>query len=277
MALVIRAARLVAAAVCIGLGLAMIWANAISWGLEDWRTYLAAADRVAGGGGVYLWTGEPEHVYRYAPWFAYALVPLLALPRTAVDVIWSGLVVAGTLAAVYPLLRRPTLARLALAALMAGLLMRVASTGNIHPILVAGLILGLPTRFAPLLIALAASLKATPFLFVAVLVAERRWLAAVTATVLTVLLVAPMLWLGYETAAGPSQSLFALSPRVWAAATLAATAVLTILALRRHPWTTLAAGVAAYVALPRSFLYDITLVMPGVVRPNRGTIPDPRD
>lgn len=258
-----RGARIIATAVGIGIGASMVWANAISWGLEDWRTYLAAAERVAAGGPIYEWTSGAEHVYRYAPWFAYALVPFLALPRSAADVIWSGLVLAGTAAAVIPLVRQRTWAALALAMLGAGLLMRVASTGNVNPILIGALVAGLQTRAGPLVVALAASLKAAPLLFAAVYLAERRWMAAGLAVGLTLVLVVPMAWLGYEITPGPSESLFGVSPIAWFVAALAALAALAILAASRSRHAALAAGAAAYLALPRSFVYDIALVLPG--------------
>jgi hypothetical protein len=261
-----RLARLVSLAIVSGIGIAMIWANAISWGLEDWRTYVAAAERVAGGGPVYEWSGGPEFVYRYAPWFAYALVPLVSLPAPIADAAWSAFVVVGVILAVLPLLRQRTLASVALALLMAGLLVRVASTGNVHPMLIAGLVLGLNTRAGPVVVALAASLKAVPILFAAVYVVERRWAALAITLVLTTILVAPMAWLGYELTPGPSESLFGISPVAWAAAALAGLGGLVVLTLRRSRYVALAAGIAAYLALPRSFLYDLTLILPGIAR-----------
>ena len=45
-------------------------------------------------------------------------------------------------------------------------------------------------------------------LFAAIYIAERRWLALATTLLLTALLVGPMIWLGYETAPGPSETNF---------------------------------------------------------------------
>ena len=261
-----RAARILAVGIAAGLGIAMIWANAISFDLEDWRTYLAAAERVASGGPVYDWSTGAEHVYRYAPWFAYALVPFRALPPAIADATWTAFVVAGVIAAVAPLVAHRTLAGIGLALLAAGLLTRVASTGNVHPVLIAGLVLGLHTRAGPILIAAAASLKAVPILFAAVYIAERRWTALAVTLVVTAILVAPMPWLGYELTPGPSESLFGISPLLWVIAALGSILVLGWLTLRRSPYVALAAGVAAYLALPRAFLYDITLVLPGIAR-----------
>ena len=266
LSITVRAARLVACSIAIGMGIAMIWANATSWGLEDWRTYLVAAERVANGGPVYDWNAGPEYVYRYAPWFAYALQPFLSLPRGVADAIWSGIVVAGTLMAVLPLVRHPTWAGMALAFLMAGLLTRVASTGNVHTLLIGALVMGLQTRAGPVIVALAASLKAVPILFTAVYLAERRWIAAAVTLGLTAVLVAPMVWLGYETSPGPSESIFGVSPYIWILIAPVALAVLTVLTVNGSRYVALAAGVAAYLALPRSFLYDVTLVLPGIAR-----------
>ena len=266
MSATIRLARLFAVAAAAGLGIAMIWANATSFDLEDWRTYIAAADRVATGGPVYDWSTSAEHVYRYAPWFAYALVPFRALPPGLADAAWTAFVVAGVIAAVAPLIAHRTLAGFGLALLAAGLLTRVASTGNVHPVLIAGLVLGLHTRAGPILIAAAASLKAVPILFAAVYIAERRWTALVVTLVVTAVLVAPMAWLGYELAPGPSESLFGVSPALWAIAALGSILVLGWLTMGRSGYVALGAGAAAYLALPRAFLYDITLVLPGIAR-----------
>jgi len=274
----VRLARLFAVAAAAGLGIAMIWANATSFDLEDWRTYQAAAERVATGGPVYDWSTSAEHVYRYAPWFAYALVPLRALPPGLADAAWTAFVCTGVIAAVAPLIAHRTLAGFGLALLAAGLLTRVASTGNVHPVLIAGLVLGLHTRAGPILIAAAASLKAVPILFAAVYVAERRWTALVVTLVVTAVLVAPMAWLGYELAPGPSESLFGVSPALWTIVALGSILLLGWLALRRSRYVALAAGAAAYLALPRAFLYDITLVLPGLARSanvNRDESPDP--
>ena len=260
-----RGGRVIAVATAIGIGAAMIWANAGSWGLEDWRTYLTAAERVAAGGPVYEWRAGPEYLYRYAPWFAYALVPFLWLPRGVADLLWSTLVLGGVLLSVLPLLRRPTWAGVALAILGAGLLMRVASTGNVNPLLICALVVGLQTRAGPVIVALAASLKAAPLLFAAVYLAERRWVAAAVTFGVTAVLVAPMAWLGYEITPGQSESLLGISPLAWGAAALGALLVLGLLTLRGSSrYVALAAGVAAYLALPRSFLYDIALVLPGI-------------
>ena len=267
----VRVARLVACAIAIGMGLAMIWANAFSWELEDWRTYLLAAERVANGGSVYDWTAGPEYVYRYAPWFIYALVPFLALPRWAADLLWSAIVLGGVLMASLPLMRQRSWAAVAIAVLGAGLLMRVASTGNVNSLMVGALVLGINSRFGPLIVALAASLKATPLLFVAVFVAERRWVAAGVSGGLTLILVAPIVWLGYEATPGPSDSLFSQSIVLWAFVAVVATAGLAILTLRRSRYVGLAAGTAAYLALPRAFLYDIALVLPGATSGRRGS------
>ena len=266
MSATVRLARLFAVGAAAGLGIAMIWANATSFDLEDWRTYMAAAARVSSGGPVYDWSTSAEHVYRYAPWFAYALVPFRALPPGLADAAWTAFVVAGVIAAVAPLVAQRTLASLGLALLAAGLLTRVASTGNIHPVLVAGLVLGLHTRAGPILIAAAASLKAVPILFAAVYVVERRWTALVVTLLVTAVLVAPMAWLGYQFAPGPSESLYGVSPLLWAIAALGSILVLGWLTLRRSRYVALAAGAAAYLALPRAFLYDITLVLPGLAR-----------
>jgi hypothetical protein len=267
----IRSARLISVGIAVGIGLAMIWANGTSWGLEDWRTYLMAAERVSEGGAIYEWSAGPEYLYRYAPWFAYALVPFLWLPPGVADAAWSVLVGIACLLAVWPLLRHRTWASLGLAVLMAGLLVRVASTGNVHPVIIAALVMGLRTRAGPAIVAAAASLKAVPILFVAAYIAERRWRAVAITLGLTALLVAPMAWLDYRIAPGPSESLFGPSPLLWGCAAFVSLGALAALSLQRSRLVPLTAGIAAYLALPRSFMYDLSLILPAVAIPRQPT------
>ena len=121
----------------------------------------------------------------------------------------------------------------------------------------------------PVIVAVSSSLKAVPILFAAVYVVERRWTALAVTIVLTAALVAPMAWLGYDITPAPSEGIHGLSPVAWGIATLLGVGGLGILTLRRSRRVALAAGIAAFLALPRSFRYDLTLVLPATAQPRR--------
>lgn len=88
--------RILALAICIGFGLAFFIANVRSWQLEDSEAYWNAALRLRGGEPLYVPVdpGADEMIARYAPWFAWLWVPLTMLPKGAVQVGWSLLLLA---------------------------------------------------------------------------------------------------------------------------------------------------------------------------------------
>lgn len=260
-----RVAWLLVAAVFAGEGIAHLVFGVTAWTLEDMDAYWNAALRLREGRPLYSAVDvNAADVFRYAPWFAVAWVPLTLLPRLVVEVAWSGILVAATLAAILPAIRSGRRAALTLAALLGPFLVWTASRGNVHPLLVAALVHGLPHAAAPVSIALAASLKATPVAFVLPLAAARRWRAALLAAVLAILLVLPALGVGiegYTLDPGGSQSLLFLGFGPWAAGAGIAAAVAVILAVNGSRHTVVAAAVAAMALLPRFFLYDLTYLL----------------
>lgn len=103
-------------------------------------------------------------------------------------------------------------------------------------------------------------------------VAERRWLHAAVA-----IGTASMLWLNiiafdvllYTQIGGSSfyvggVSLFSVSPVLWLPVAVACAGVVTVLAVRRSPWTWLAAGAAIPLAVPRVWLPDASYVLVGL-------------
>lgn len=268
-----RYARLLVLGVCIGFGIGHVLFAISGWTLVDVEAYWGAAMRLREGGALYPVLDDPTtaDVYRYAPWFAWAWVPLTYLPRGVVEVAWSVALLGAVAAVLYRVLVPLTVAGAAVAGLLGGLLLLIASVGNVHPLLVAALVFGVERRSGPLWVALAASLKAVPILFVVVYLARGEWRRAALAVVLTALLVAPMLL--YDLSAYPfsagelSLSLANRAPAAWVALTVLAVGVTWWAARRRssHDW--LAASVAALVALPRAFPYDLTLLLAGVARP----------
>jgi hypothetical protein len=263
----VRASILFVLAIFIGEGIAHGIFAVGNWTLEDANAYWAAAERLRAGQPLYSYFDpNSNEVIRYAPWFAYAWIPLTYLPRAIVDIGWSALLVAASVAAVVPLLRRPTPAALAIAGLLGPFLLWTASRGNLQPLLVAALVHGVERRSGPLWIALAASLKAVPILYVLVYAGRGEWGRVAIAVALTALLTGQMLLFdlsSFASDAGGSQSLLFISPVVWAAAAAIGLALALVSAFVRRRYAWLGASTAAMAVLPRFFLYDLTYLLVG--------------
>ena len=233
---------------------------------SDMDAYWNAAMRLREGGPLYA-PGLPTDsgLYRYAPWFAYAWIPLTYLPKGAVLLGWMTLCLGAAIASLAPLLRRGP-AGWATIALLLPFQLEGAAYGNVQPLLVLALLWGLPRRSGPFWVALAASLKAAPVLLAVVYAGRGEWRRAGLVLVLTGLLVAPILLFdlsGYSTEIGGGQmSLLTVSPVLWAAVGLAA--AVAAWALARTRYGTLAGAVVLILALPRFLLYEISFVVVGL-------------
>jgi hypothetical protein len=248
--------------------MAMVVANIGSWQLEDADVYWNAALRLRHGGDLYpisgLQVGEP---YRYAPWFAWAWVPLTYVPKLAVQVAWSSVLVAATGVAIWPLLRSRSVAGICLAGIMGGLLLRTATTGNVHALLVAGLLTGLSGRSGPIWIGLAASLKVAPIAFVLLYLGRREWGRAAAAVAVTTALWAPAMLYdlsSYPRTVGDSISILSWAG-VWPWMLVALLASAFAIGLARTRYGALAASVATLAVLPRLLIYDLTWLLVGAV------------
>jgi hypothetical protein len=258
-----RGARLVVTALIVGLGISSLYFAAISWSQTDAAAYWEAALRLRNGEPLYPAVADVEasNVYRYSPWFAWAAVPFTLLPVQAAAAIWSAILVASSCAACIPLIQRRAWL---LVAFFFPVLIGISAIGNVHPLMVAWLVLGLERRTGPFWIALAASLKAAPLFLVLAYVARRQWWRAAITLVLTALLVAPVLLYdlsGYTSDPGDAGILIGV-PVLFVAAIAAAASVTW--ALGRTPYVWLGAATTAVMALPRFFVYDITLLMAAV-------------
>lgn len=262
--------RILALAICIGFGLAFVIANVRSWELEDSEAYWNAALRLRAGAPLYVPVSDPGAdeliAYRYAPWFAWLWVPLTFLPKGIVQAGWSVVLIASAGAAIVPVLRLRSVAAVCLAALLGGLLIRTASTGNVHALLVAALVLGVPRRSGPIWIGIAASLKFVPILYVLVYVGRREWRRAGVTLLVAAVLLAPALLQdlrGYPGDPGDSLSLLSIAgPIPWAVLALICAGVAVVRAPGRHAWA--AASVAVLAAIPRLQLYDATYLLVGL-------------
>jgi glycosyl transferase family 87 len=251
-----RLARLLVMALLIGyLGYTLAsWF--IAWNPADGGAYYDAAVRLTRGQLLYPPVNPEAHeVYRYAPWFAVAWIPLTALPRDVALHAWSLAMLACAAAAVWPLVRRPTWARVALAALVGQTLAETAMFGNAHPLVVALLVWTAGRRAFPAWVGVAASIKLVPLAFALVWAARRQWSQVAVALGAAVLLFAPMLLFdlsSYSTDPGTGLlSIYTVSPPLWAAVALTSLVMTLWLAARGSPYAWVAAAVLMYLGPPR--------------------------
>jgi hypothetical protein len=263
----VRAARILAAAIVIGWSLANVIQRVGDWSLSDMDAYWNAALRLREGGLLYPPVPDPSAVdiFKYAPWFAWAWIPLTLLPKAVVGAAWSAVLVGASGAALVPLLRQISLARLSAAALLGSLLIWSAASGNVQPLLVAVLVHGVATRTGPIWIGVAASLKIFPLFYALVYVGRREWMRALVAACVTGLLWLPVFAYdlrhfqgGYADSPSP---LLAIHPALYALGFFAAVAATFLLARSRFAWLAAAAGL--FAVLPRVSLIDLTHLLVG--------------
>jgi hypothetical protein len=265
----VRGARLVALAVVIGWSISNVAFHVAAWNLADMDAYWNAALRLREGQPLYpaLADSSAADVYRYAPWFAWAWVPLTFLPKLAVGIGWSAILLAATAWALRPLMR-PDLTSLAALMLLGSFLVWAASVGNVQPLLIAALVHGLERRSGPVWVGVVASLKAVPILYALIYVGRGEWLRAATALVVAALLAAPFLLYDlsrYPAGSGDAPSpLIAISPLLFGAAVVALAGLTVWLARRGSGLDRWAASVTVLAALPRITLLDLPQLLVAV-------------
>ncbi|HET6379803.1 MAG TPA: glycosyltransferase family 87 protein [candidate division Zixibacteria bacterium] len=241
--------------------------------LSDSQAYRLAAERLMSGQDLYPPPQSQDEAFRYAPWFAAAWVPITVLPRVVGDLAWFGLLIIASILSTLPLLMSRHRAGVLLGLLGAAMLLWTSARGNVHPLVMLALVHGVERRSGPLWIALAASIKAVPILFVLLFVARREWGKVLLTLVLGAVLVAPMPLLGWElvsTDPGQSLSLYNLaSPTIWAVTAALALMLATALGIRKSRYVSVAAAGAAILVLPRLLLYDVTYLLVSPHRPAR--------
>lgn len=255
-----------------------IWLRRENWRFEDVRAYWDAAMRLREGLPLYGGTDDPNSytVFRYAPWFAWAWVPLTYLPRLLVEWAWGVILGVSALWVLVSLVRLRTAAAVALAVLLLPMFHSLVQVGNVQPLLVAALAFGVSRRGGPLLVAAAASLKAAPILYALVFAARRQWRHAAVAVLGSGLLLAPMLLtdLGvYQTDPGASFSLYYyFSPAAWAVGAVGSTLLAAWLAWRRSEWLWVAIAVAVALVTPRAHPTYATFLAIGLLNGARDRI-----
>ena len=259
-----RLATIIVLALLVGIGVNhVVWAVA-QWPLGDLHIYLAAAERLQAGEPLYLATTDLYNTYWYAPWFAVAMFPLTWLPVTVASVLWSAFLVGCTFAVGLVLWRMGTPASRLLAVLTVPALFAVSAGGNVQAPIVLALLAGLHHRSGPVWVALAASLKFTPILFTLVYVSRRQWARAAWSVGLGGLLLLPAFVMGLPLNRVSSWDGAAPSVLAWGLPVyLAAVVSCCVLAVALPRYSALAAAAGAVLALPRLFVYDVTLVAAG--------------
>ncbi len=271
---VVRLARIVALAVIVGIGIVNLYWAVSAWTLSDAQAYWDAALRLRAGEPLYpaLSNVDASSVYRYAPWFAWLAVPWTFLPGWLAGVLWSGVLLAAAGLALVPLIRARAWVAIAF---FAPILIGISAVGNVHALMLAGLVHGLDRRAGPLVIGLAASLKVFPILLAVVYLGRREWVRAALSLLVAGILWAPALLVydlgAYPTDAGQAAFLWAWPP-LYAVVVAGALVGAAALARSRYGW--LAASIAVAVSLPRFFVYDVTYLLLGAAP--RATPPTPR-
>ena len=266
----VRLARLVAQAVPIAwLGYVLVsWF--LVWNPADGGAYYDAAVRLRSGEALYHAINPEAHeAYRYAPWFAYAWVPLTYLPRDLALHGWSLAMLACSAVAVWPIARLATPAAIALAALLGAFLAETAMFGNAHPLVVALLTVtaGRTTAFA-VAIGVAASIKLVPILFIGAWVGRRQWRPAALAVAVAAVLWAPALLFDlseYVTDPGTGLlSIYAFSPLLWLVTAAVAGVVAAVLVLGRSRWAWVGLASLMFIGPPRIALSYLGFLAPAV-------------
>jgi hypothetical protein len=271
--LLVRAARILALAIIIGMAVGYLYWAVVEWKMPDAEAYWNAALRLRHGQELFPMVPDVEasDVFRYSPWFAWLAVPFTFLPIQVAGALWSAVLIAASTVAVVPLVRR----RAWLAAVLFWpILIAISTNGNVQALMIAALVLGVERRSGPLWIAAAASLKAFPILYVLVYVGRREWWKAAVTFVLTAVLVAPFLLYSlehYPTSAGGAGVLITW-PVVYVVVVAVSAGLALWLGRTRYGW--LAAAVTVCLALPRFFLYDVTYLLVGTASPANGHDPD---
>lgn len=260
---VTNAGFLLALACAAAIGAVYVQEALVNWNLLDMSAYQSAASRIRTGDVLYGGDVHLNSAYRYAPWFAYAWVPISQVPDVVVRIGWSLLLLAGGAMAVRPLLHwsRP---HLVLALVFIPLMLGSASGGNVQPLMIGALVWGLPTRWGWAAVAFAASLKIVPIAFCAVFVAERRWAQAVAAVAATIALWLPVLWMPVEPITFETGLSRMLPAPWWLLPAAIGAAIALALAAKRSRFTPVAAALSALVALPRLFAYELSMLLPAV-------------
>jgi hypothetical protein len=264
-----RPARAFVVALALGIGVAYVVIRAGEFAPADAAAYWDAALRLRAGESPYLLVSSPDaaEVFRYAPWFAAAWIPLTFLPRDLVFAAWW-VAMLGVAAVVCWRVGRLGPAGIAIVGLIGPYLIWIAGRGNVHPLIVLGLLVSAQGKAGPWIVGAAASLKATPLAFALVYLGRgeyRRFIVAVVVFLLLTLPIALFGTAGYEVDPGLDPNpLFAISPILWLLV-VGSLCLATLYVARRwpeHAWWV--ASLAATAAILRFLPYALTYLLVGL-------------
>jgi hypothetical protein len=212
----------------------------------DLDNYWDAALRLRQGAVLYVNVGDPNAWYAYAPWFAWAWVPLTYLPESIVSVTWMAACFLGW---AYCLWRCRDYGPVLL--IIGPWTFYGAWVGNVQPLMIAALLRWLN----PTTVGVMASLKVSPILLV--LAWWGQWRRMGLAVLVAGVLGLPALWYGLEGfpfgLVEPS-SPWSVSPLLGVGLTLAAMGAAVLTSPTRYRW--LAASVAVMLSRPSLLVYD---------------------
>ncbi len=243
------------AAIAIGVSLTVFALTRQEWVMSDGLIYQEAAQRLRDGDPLYVPAEIGERSYRYSPWFAFVW---MAVPIP--EAIWLLAMTICAIASVIPALRSGWWG-ISIGALVFPYLLIAAMGGHVQPAIIAALVYGVRTPWGPAAIAIAASLKLTPILYVLVYLARRQWREAMLALLLTAALVLPILLFDltyFPTDTVGSWGLFEWSPVLWAVVV----SVLGAFVWVRPSW--FGASVLAMLAIPKFVYYDVSYLLVGI-------------
>ena len=237
---------------------------------SDLHYYLFGADQIANGGNPYGPSPGSQLKYLYAPWFAVALIPATWVPFAVAAVAWHLILAACAGIALRPLLRPRRLEGVLAAALIGTFLFHGVWAGQVQPLMVALLVVALPTRWGPVAIGIATSLKVTPIVLCVTYAARGEWRKVAVAGAVAAILWAPALLFDlsqYGIAVMQSHSLLGYAPVAWAVVVAATLVLAWILGPTRYAWV--AAAALWMAVLPRMILYDPSGIAVGMT-PSQG-------
>ena len=183
--------------------------------------------------------------------------------RVVAGVLWSAVLLGASALALWPLVQASRLdpGRPSSRPILVG----ISAVGNVQPLIVAALVLGVERRSGPLWIALAASLKIFPILLALVYAGRRQWWAFAATVAITALLWLPAVFLydlsAYPVSAGQAGALIAFPIIYFAVVGIAMGATFALAPTRWGGWR---APRRWSSPLPRLFVYDVTYLMVGV-------------
>ncbi len=224
---------------------------------SDLHAFLWGAERISAGLSPYDPIPGSNLKFVYGPWLGVVLIPATWIPFPALAVIWHGVLAGCAAISIWPIVRQRSLEASLAALLLGTFLFHAVWAGHFEPILVALLVIGIPTRWGPIAIGVAASLKITPIVLCVVYAGRGEWRKMALSIAVAAILWAPALLFDLRNWGLPvvqSHSLLGHAPIAFAIVAIAVLVAAWWLAPTRYGW--LAAAVLWLAVLPRAILYD---------------------